>query len=68
MGTGGTGNGQFNGLYGVPIDPTTDYIYVTDVNNSRVQKFGGRGHPFTDVPGLVLFAGASCDVEACSGR
>ena len=24
----------------MPIDPTTGYIYVTDLNNNRVQKFG----------------------------
>ena len=35
----------------MPIDPTTGYIYVTDLDNNRVQKFGrGFGHPFTDLP------------------
>jgi hypothetical protein len=37
FGTFGTGNGQFNGPWGVTND--NQYVYVTDSGNNRVQKF-----------------------------
>lgn len=42
FGTEGTGNGQFSALFDVNIDNSGN-IYVTDANNSRVQKFSNTG-------------------------
>jgi hypothetical protein len=41
-GTPGTGEGQFNGLYGVAVD-SNDNVYVADSLNNRVQKFNSTG-------------------------
>jgi streptogramin lyase len=38
----GTGDGQFNGLYGVAVD-SNDNVYVADSLNNRVQKFNSTG-------------------------
>ena len=39
FGTSGNGDGQFNGPYGVAIDPISHNIVVVDQNNNRVQIF-----------------------------
>jgi DNA-binding beta-propeller fold protein YncE len=41
-GTAGSGDGQFNGPYGIAIDPN-GYVYVCDQYNERIQKFGPDG-------------------------
>jgi len=38
----GTGEGQFNGLYGVAVD-SNDNVYVADSLNNRIQKFNSTG-------------------------
>jgi DNA-binding beta-propeller fold protein YncE len=38
----GTADGQFRGASGIGVD--SDYVYVADGGNSRVQKFTGDGH------------------------
>jgi sugar lactone lactonase YvrE len=38
----GSGPGQFSAPIGIAVSPT-DQVYVTDVNNARVQKFSARG-------------------------
>jgi tripartite motif-containing protein 71 len=42
FGTTGTGNGQFNNPYGLTID-ASNYLYIVDSNNMRVQKFTSSG-------------------------
>ena len=39
FGMGGTGDGQFENLHGIAIDPQTGWIYVCDSGNKRVQVF-----------------------------
>lgn len=41
-GSTGTGNGQFNGPYGITIDDN-GFVYVADFNNQRIQKFSSSG-------------------------
>lgn len=41
-GAAGTGNGQFNGPYGITVDDG-DNVYVADNGNSRIQKFTSSG-------------------------
>jgi DNA-binding beta-propeller fold protein YncE len=41
-GTEGDGSGQFNNPAGVAVD-SEDNVYVTDVNNNRIQKFTANG-------------------------
>jgi DNA-binding beta-propeller fold protein YncE len=38
----GSGNGQFEGPYGIAVDGD-GFVYVLEVTNSRVQKFDGNG-------------------------
>ena len=47
----GTGEGQFNGLYGMALD-SSDNVYVADSLNHRVQKFNSTG-------GFILKWGSS---------
>jgi sugar lactone lactonase YvrE len=42
IGTGGTGNGQFNWPTGVAVDPAGN-VWVTDLLNNRLQKFTATG-------------------------
>jgi hypothetical protein len=42
FGSNGSGNGEFNGPYGIAID-SSDNVYVVDGNNNRVQKFNSSG-------------------------
>lgn len=42
-GSQGTGNGQFDGCYGVAVD-SSGFIYVADVGNHRIQKFDAQGN------------------------
>ena len=51
FGTAGSGNGQFNNMYGVAVD-NDDNIYVADCNNNRVQKFTSEGKFIAAVGGL----------------
>lgn len=41
-GSTGTGNGQFNGPYGITVDDN-GFVYVADFSNQRVQKFSSSG-------------------------
>ena len=41
-GTNGSGDGEFNGAFGVATDAVGN-VYVSDPNNFRVQKFTGAG-------------------------
>ena len=50
FGTAGSGNGQFNNLYGVAVDQD-DNIYVADFNDHRVQKFTSEGNFVATVGG-----------------
>jgi DNA-binding beta-propeller fold protein YncE len=43
FGSGGTGPGQFEGPYGIGVDPTTGNLYVADSSNNRLQKFTATG-------------------------
>jgi DNA-binding beta-propeller fold protein YncE len=43
----GSGPGQFNEPYGIAVDKE-GFVYVTDVRNSRVQKFTGDGEFVTE--------------------
>jgi DNA-binding beta-propeller fold protein YncE len=43
FGSSGTGNGQFHGLGGIASDPTKGNLYVSDINNNRVQEFSAAG-------------------------
>lgn len=43
IGSTGSGNGQFNGPWGVATDPNNQ-IYVTDTNNQRVEIFDANGN------------------------
>ena len=43
FGSKGTGNGEFNWPLGIAFD-AKNYLYVTDHNNYRVQKFVSTGH------------------------
>ena len=45
-GSQGSGNGQFNGPYGLAVDSSGN-VYVTDYNNHRVQKFSSTGSYIT---------------------
>ena len=40
--TAGSGNGQFNGPFGIAID-SSDNVYVTDARNNRVEEFTSSG-------------------------
>ena len=40
----GSGNGYFNASDGVWVD-SSDYVYVSDVNNQRIQKFAPKPNP-----------------------
>ena len=42
MGSQGTGDGQFNNLFGVAVDAAGN-VYVADYNNARIQKFDTSG-------------------------
>ena len=42
FGAAGSGNGQFNTLYGITSDASGN-VYVADSGNNRVQKFNGDG-------------------------
>ena len=52
---------QFYAPIGVAVNGEGD-VYVVDAGNDRVQRFGGCGHPFIDVPDWVTSAvnWASC--------
>ncbi|HTQ48477.1 MAG TPA: hypothetical protein VMI75_37230 [Polyangiaceae bacterium] len=39
----GSGPGQFNDPWGVALDPTGNFVYVTDHGNHRVEKFKSDG-------------------------
>ena len=39
----GSGKGQFKFPTGVAVDGSGKYVYVTDFNNTRVQKFTSSG-------------------------
>ena len=39
FGTFGSGDGQFNDLSGVAVNPTTGNVFVADSDNNRVQVF-----------------------------
>lgn len=39
----GSGPGQFNDPWGVALDPTGSFVYVTDHGNHRVEKFKSDG-------------------------
>ena len=41
-GTAGSGNGQFNGAYGIAVD-SQNSLYVADFNANRIQKFTDTG-------------------------
>lgn len=41
-GSGGSGDGLFNGISGVAVDGIGN-VYVADVSNHRIQKFDGNG-------------------------
>jgi DNA-binding beta-propeller fold protein YncE len=41
-GSTGTGNGQFNGAYGISVDANGN-VFVADSINNRVQKFDNNG-------------------------
>ena len=43
FGSGGKGNGQFEGVYGIATDPTSGDLYVVDSVNDRVQEFTPSG-------------------------
>jgi DNA-binding beta-propeller fold protein YncE len=40
FGSGGSGKGQFNNPVGVAVDPSNGDVYVADLGNDRVEKFG----------------------------
>jgi DNA-binding beta-propeller fold protein YncE len=42
-GSGSSGNGQFSFPNSVAVD-SQGHVYVTDLNNHRVQKFGANGN------------------------
>ncbi len=42
VGIAGSGNGQFNGPRGLAVDPAGD-LYVSEINNDRVQELTGAG-------------------------
>jgi len=42
IGGSGSGNAQFNGIWGIAVDPS-DHLYVADTLNHRVQKFASNG-------------------------
>jgi DNA-binding beta-propeller fold protein YncE len=39
----GVGNGQFAFPYGIAVNPNTDYVYVADYHNNRIEKFYSNG-------------------------
>ena len=39
----GSGDGQFKNPCGIVIDKTSNYLYVTDKENHRIQKFDSNG-------------------------
>ncbi len=41
-GSNGTGNGQFQGLYGIAVNSSGN-VYVTDTSNYRIQEFSSTG-------------------------
>lgn len=41
-GSPGSGNGQFNLPFGITVDPSGS-VYVTDINNHRIEKFTSTG-------------------------
>jgi YD repeat-containing protein len=43
FGSGGTGNGKFEGVYGIATDPISGDLYVGDSHLHRVQKFTPAG-------------------------
>ena len=49
-GSEGNGDGQFNGLSSVTVDPTTDKVYVADPLNRRIQVFDSNGKFLTKWP------------------
>jgi hypothetical protein len=48
-GTQGTGDGQFDAVYGVAVD-ASGYVYITDYSNNRIQKFGDCSGVPTNTP------------------
>ena len=38
-GTNGAGNGQLSSPYGITVNPKTQYVYVADRENNRIQIF-----------------------------
>lgn len=51
----GSGTGEFNGPYGIAVD-SNDFVYVTDTNNYRVQKFTSTGQYLNQFDNTDLFA------------
>jgi tripartite motif-containing protein 71 len=50
-GSGGKGDGQFDLPTSFAID-SLGFVYVTDINNDRVQKFDNNGKYITKLGGL----------------
>jgi sugar lactone lactonase YvrE len=59
-GSKGNGNGQFDIPHGVALDASGN-VYVTDVNNGRVQKFNSNGNFITAWTGFVFPRGVAID-------
>jgi DNA-binding beta-propeller fold protein YncE len=52
----GTGNGQFENPFGVAVDESTGDVYIADMPNNRVEKFGTASpSTLTAYPQLALF-------------
>ena len=45
----GTGLGEFNGPYGIAVDCTLN-VFITDVGNNRIQRFGTTDEPPCTIP------------------
>jgi len=57
----GTGDGQFDYPWGITGD-SAGYIYVTDLNNNRVEKFGPCPIP-TPTPNLTVITAKDCAID-----
>ena len=59
----GTGDGMFAGVGGVVIDTATDFMYASDLQNNRIQKFKLSTGAFIGAIGQMTTSTSTCEVN-----